>query len=109
MKRRPFTYAILAALVLVVTNVGARADTVTVDQLAYDGTVNGLRNGRVSLTLKSGMEKLFDLGQVAAIELDAVPKMTDAEASRADAKRAVALYKQAIAAINKPELRLLAE
>jgi tetratricopeptide (TPR) repeat protein len=86
------------------------ADSVSVEGLTYDGIVNGVRNGKLSITLYSShAEQLFDVDQVASIALDSVPKFSDAELARSDPLKATALYKALIPTLNKPEIRLLAE
>ena len=72
-------------------------------------TVNGYRNGGLSVTVKAG-ERVFELSKVKWIELDAAPKMRQAEELRAkDPRGALALYRDAIRALNDPDLKQLAE
>lgn len=96
-----FTTALAAQL--------ARADTLATATGPLDGTINGLRNGKISITLKSSVEKQFDLADVTSISLDQFPAFGQAEAFRDDALKASGAYKTLIPALNKPELKLLAE
>ena len=112
MIRRCLTSAFLACALAALIGRPAFADSVAVATGTYDGTINGIRNGKVSLTPKAGAEKLFELSEVAALSLDQWPKFLQAERLRADPLQtaaAAAAYKALIATINKPELRLLAE
>ena len=97
--------ALLAALLAH----AARGDTLGTPTGPLDGTVNGLRNGKASITLKSGVEKQFELTDITAISLDQLPAFGQAEAMRDDALKAAASYKSLIPALNKPDLKLLAQ
>ena len=86
-----------------------RADSFLSDGMPYTGTINGIRNGKLSMTIR-GVERQYELDQVKAIALDSVPKFVEAEGVRSeDPKRASALYRQLIPGINKAEIRQLAE
>src|ERR1700759_766131 len=86
------------------------ADKVNYDGLDYpDVTVNGYRNGGLSVTVKAG-GRVFDLAKVKWIDLDAAPKMRQAEELRTkDPRGALALYRDAIRGLNDPDLKQLAE
>src|ERR1051325_6476000 len=87
----------------------ARADSVTIDGLKYDGTVVGIKGGRFVLSI-ANTERSYDLEKLSAATIDSIPKFTDAEKVReSDPKAAAALYKQIIPTINKPELRLFTQ
>jgi hypothetical protein len=89
-----------------------RADTVATSSASFTGTVNGLRNGKLSLTLNTGAEKSLDLPDIASIALDQSPQFLAAEKLRADPLQAIAAaaaYKALIPTLNNPALKLLAE
>ena len=112
MFRRPLTSALLALFLAALIPHPARADSVIVGAQIDDGIVNGIRNGKLSLTPKAGAEKFFELSDVTAISLDQWPKFLEAERLRGDPLQTVAAaaaYKALIAALNKPELKFLAE
>ncbi len=100
---------ILALALAALVPPAASADSITVGTQPYDGAVNGIRDGKLSLTLKSGAEKLFDLAEVSTLRLDQWPKFLEAEQARPDALKAAALYKALIPTINQPNLKLLAQ
>jgi hypothetical protein len=112
MTQRPFlSLGALLALLLALP-IPARADFVTTPAATYTGTVNGLRNGKLSLSPKTGSERLFDLSEISAISLDQFPKFLIAEKLRANPLQpiaAAAAYKELIPTLNNPALRLLAE
>jgi tetratricopeptide (TPR) repeat protein len=85
------------------------------DRFFYDGllyedvTINGYRNDGVSVTLKAG-GKILSLSKISWMAIDAAPTLVDAEKSRtADPKKAAALYRDAIRALNDPDQKMLAE
>ena len=109
-----FRFIFGTAAITLAASIGhpALADSVAAATGTYDGTVNGIRNGKVSLTPKAGVERLFELSEIAALSLDQWPKFLEAERLRGDPLQtiaAAAAYKALIATINKPELKLLAE
>jgi len=90
----------------------AIADTVELSTGAtIDGTVIGIRDGKLSMREGAGgADRRVDFSEVKAIGLVEFPKMMAAEAARSsDAKTSAALYKQVVAAINNPGLKLLAQ
>src|SRR5690349_3720911 len=112
---RPFTLSschLITLSLLALTAAPSRADSFVHDRFPYtDVTINGLRNGRLSATLK-GTEHEYDLDGILNISLTAFPKLAEAEAARANpdqAKQAAALYKQIIPTINRLELKRLVE
>jgi TolA-binding protein len=109
---RPSSFALLSFSVLAICASGVCADTVTIGTLSYEGTVNGLRKGKLSLTLKNGDERLFDLPEVTSVGLDKWPKLLEAERLRVDplqALPAAEAYKDLIPTLNKPELKTLVQ
>jgi tetratricopeptide (TPR) repeat protein len=87
----------------------ARADSFLIEKNRYEGAIIGLHDGRLMATIR-GVQRAYELSDVSSINLDDVPRLAEAEQARGDdPKKAAALYKQAIAAINKPELKLLAQ
>jgi tetratricopeptide (TPR) repeat protein len=85
------------------------------DQLFYDGltysdiTINGYKNDGVSVTLKGG-EQVLSLPKISWMALDAAPAFVEGERARAsNPKKAAALYKEAIHALNDPDQKRLAE
>jgi len=108
---KPKSVFILSALLFAASAASVFADKVSYDGLTYsDITVNGYRNGALSVSLK-GEERFFDLDKVQWIDLDNAPQMIQAEKSRndSDPKPAIAFYKQAIHTLDDPDLKLLAE
>ncbi|HUO10032.1 MAG TPA: tetratricopeptide repeat protein [Phycisphaerae bacterium] len=101
---------VLAALFLLPFIAPAVADEVSFDGLDYrDATINGYRDGGLSVTLKGG-EKHFDLSNVQWIALDASPDMLTAEKLRdKDPRAALASYQKAIRSLDDHDLKLLAE
>jgi len=96
----------IAATILVAP---LRADTLSLGTNRYEGSLNGIRNRKISITIR-GKELQYELGDLSGISLDEAPKLSEAEAARADEpKKSAALYKQVIPTINKPELKLLVE
>ncbi len=84
-------------------------DVLSLGDHRYEGMVNGIKNGKVSITTR-GQEHQYELNDITELSLDDVPKLADAEAARAnDPKKSAALYKQLIPTINKPEIKLLIE
>jgi tetratricopeptide (TPR) repeat protein len=74
------------------------ADEVTADGFPY-GTalVLGIRNDKLAFRTQAGKELQVDLGKVSKIIIDKMPKFNAAEEARdSDAKRAAALYKEAL-------------
>jgi hypothetical protein len=99
------------SLVLLLAGAGGVAwgDAVMTAVGTSDGTVNGIRGGKLSVTLTSGGEKLVALEEVTAIAVDNWPPFAAAEAVRGDNLQAVKAYRELLAAVNKPELRLVAQ
>ncbi|HVT81063.1 MAG TPA: hypothetical protein VHM90_10435, partial [Phycisphaerae bacterium] len=86
-----------------------RADTLSLGTNRYEGSLNGIKNGKISITIR-GTEHQYDLADLTGIDLDDVPKLADAEIARTDnPKASAATYKQVIPTVNKPELKLLVE
>jgi len=101
----------ITAITLVALGVSAgalRADTIVAAGQSFDGTVLGIHNGKVAIRA-DGVEKQFDFEKVTIIDVAGTERLFAAEQARDDAKKAAALYKQAIPTINKAELKLLAE
>src|SRR5262245_41844857 len=104
-----FRLIVTAAATTLLFSAILRADSMTYDGNKYEGTINGIRNGQISMNLR-GIDRQYDLDKVSAISLSDFAKFSDAEAARADdAKKAAALYKQVIPTVNKPELKQLLE
>lgn len=85
------------------------ADTVSVSTGPFEGTINGIRGGKLAVTLKAGGEKVVALEEVKGLAVEAVPQFAQAEAVREDTLKAVKAYRELVAAVNKPELRLVAQ
>src|SRR4051812_5715814 len=101
---------VLVVVAAVLPGAVVRADSVYIDGIKYSGTVVGIKNGKLAVTV-GGVDRPYELESVNAVNLDAVPKFADAEQLRAtdDAKAAAALYKQIIPTLNKPELKQFAQ
>jgi tetratricopeptide (TPR) repeat protein len=100
---------VLLAFLICITIATVRADTLSLGDTRYDGVINGIKNGKVSITVR-GQEHPCELSDITGIFLDDAPKLADAEAARAnDPKKSAAIYKQIIPTINKPDLKLLVE
>jgi hypothetical protein len=107
MLRRTFIPALVSLLAL--TGTLRAEDTVVSDGLTWTGTIVGLKEGRLALTLPAG-DKLYDLSKVSKITIAGNQKFNDAEAVRTtDPKKSAALYKEAIRAFNEPEIKQLAQ
>ncbi len=90
MPRPPFIAAIVALVAFLSFPSPTCADTVATSAGSFDGVINGLRNGRLSLTQKSGTQRLLDLADVSAIALDQSPQFLAAEKLRADPLQSIA-------------------
>jgi tetratricopeptide (TPR) repeat protein len=104
---------LLPLLGILFVAVGPRA--LRADQLFYDGltysdvTINGYHGDGVLVTLKSG-QQVMSLAKISWMALDAAPAFVEAERARVSApKKAAALYKEAIHALNDPDQKRLAE
>jgi tetratricopeptide (TPR) repeat protein len=100
----------LAFLLTLLAGSVARADQLFYDGFTYaDVAINGYRNGGVVVTLKGGVQDM-NLAKVSWMAIDAAPGFVEAERARAgDPKKAAALYKAAIHALNDPDQKRLAE
>jgi tetratricopeptide (TPR) repeat protein len=109
-RMKKYNRTILATAILLALSSPLLADRVNYDGLEYpDATVNGYQNGGLSVTVKAG-NKLWDLAKIKWIDLDATPKMRQAEELRDNTPKAAAqIYKDAIHAIDDHDLKLLAE
>jgi tetratricopeptide (TPR) repeat protein len=73
------------------------------------GTVHGLRDGKLWMTIESG-PRVFEWEEVQTVTLESAPRFGEAEAARTtDVKKAAAFYKEAIRALNDPPMKLLAQ
>ncbi len=96
-------------LLLCPLSAAALADSITIAGNAYDGTLIGIRDGQIAIRIK-GTERRYDLSQLQHLTVDGVAALDDPPAARtSDPKAAAQHYKQAIAAINDPEVKRLAE
>ena len=71
----------------------AWGDTVTVGGGTLEGTINGIRGGKLSMTLKAGGEKQVPLDDVTALAVDGQPQFAAAEGVRGDNLKAVKAYR----------------
>ena len=109
MRHFPILPPLLLLLATLLLSAVARADSVNVDGNKYEGTIVGIKSGRLAITIRN-TEHEYDLDKIADVVIDAAPKFADAEKARdTDPKAAAALYKQVIPALNKPELKQFAQ
>jgi tetratricopeptide (TPR) repeat protein len=101
----------IAAALLLAATAGARADTVVADGFTYDWTlVLGLRGDKFVFRTQQGKDVTVALNTVSKILLDKAPNFNGAEESRdSDAKKAAALYREALSQeMNAATLRPMA-
>lgn len=73
------------------------------------GTVHGMRDGKLWMTIESG-PRLYEWDEVQALTLESTARFGEAEAARTtDVKKAAAFYKEAIRSLNDPPMKLLAQ
>ncbi|HVX86686.1 MAG TPA: hypothetical protein VH253_18025 [Phycisphaerae bacterium] len=103
--------AVAGAVLVLGLGVAARADTVVADGFTYDWTlVLGLRGDKFAFRTQQGKDVTVDLGTVSKILIDKAPDFNGAEEARdSDAKKAAALYREALSQeMNAATLRPMA-
>jgi hypothetical protein len=96
--------------VLVLAGALRAEDSFVVDGFKYVGRINGLRDGKLSVTL-SGGERTYALRDVSGIALGESPEFTAAEAARAagEMRMAAARYGAAVSGMRAGGVKQLAE